>query len=132
MKFLKEMEDAEKQLREMGFKVFVPEGLIMVRSKKWTVPPTQDGKIEAVKKYDFIRKHYSKIIESDAVLVLNYDKDGVINYIGPNTFLEMGFAFVSGKKIFLLNPIPDSQISPEVQAMSPVILNGDFNNIKSL
>ena len=39
---------------------------------------------------------------ADAVLVLNYDKKGIKNYIGGNTLMEIGFAHVLNQKIFLL------------------------------
>ena len=63
-------------------------------------------------------------------MVLNHDKNGVANYIGGNSFLEMGFAYVLGKKIFLLNEIPESKlIKQEIVAMQPKILNGDLSKI---
>lgn len=71
-----------------------------------------------------------KIKESDAILVLNYDKDGHENYIGPNTLLEMGIAYFLGKKIYLINPIPRFYCWEEVKAMKPLILNGDLAKIK--
>lgn len=37
------------------------------------------------------------ICGSDAILVLNYDKKGIKNYIGGNTLMEMGFAHVHDK-----------------------------------
>jgi len=68
---------------------------------------------------------------ADAVVVLNLDKHGIANYIGGNTFLEIGFAHVLNQKIFLLNPIPDIQFyKTEIEAMKPVILNGDLSLIK--
>jgi uncharacterized membrane protein (UPF0127 family) len=48
-----------------------------------------------------------KSLKSDAVLVLNYDRKGIKNYIGGNTLMEIGFAHVLNKKIYLMNPIPE-------------------------
>ena len=56
---------------------------------------------------DYIRYHYNEIVGDDAILVLNFDKNGIENYIGGNTLMELGFAHVHNKKIFLLNPIPE-------------------------
>ena len=81
-------------------------------------------------KKSLIDEHIERIKDSDAVLVLNFDKNGIKNYIGGNTFLEMGFAYVLGKKIFLLNPIPGINYKEEIEAMSPLILCGDLNKIK--
>lgn len=83
------------------------------------------------KTYDLIRKHYEKIKEADAILILNYEKKGVRNYVGGNSFLEMGFAYILKKKIFLFNPIPKMEFYfEEIKAMEPIILNGDLSKIK--
>jgi hypothetical protein len=79
---------------------------------------------------DAIKRHYDLITASEAILVVNVEKKGVANYIGGNTFLEMGFAYVLGKKIFLLNPIPEVSYRDELLAMHPIILNGDLSNLK--
>lgn len=78
---------------------------------------------------DVIKRYYTKIKNSDAILVLNEAKKGIPNYIGGNTFLEMGFAHVLGKTIFLYNDIPDMFYSDELLAMRPVVLNGDVSLI---
>lgn len=68
---------------------------------------------------------------ADAVLVLNIDKHGIANYIGGNTFLEIGFAHILNQKIFLLNPIPDMPYyKTEIVAMNPIVINGDLSLIK--
>ena len=78
---------------------------------------------------DLIRKHFKKIEKSDAILVLNLDKNGTKNYIGGNSFLEMGKAFDKGIPIFLLNEIPEVSYKDEIVAMRPNILNGDLSKI---
>ena len=45
--------------------------------------------------------HFEKVAKADAVLIANYDKNGVANYIGPNTLMEMGVAFFLKKPIYL-------------------------------
>jgi len=80
-------------------------------------------------KDDVIRKYFEKIKDCDAILILNYSKKGIDNYIGGNTFLEMGFAHVLNKKIFLLNEIPDIYYFDEIKAMEPIILDGDISKI---
>ena len=66
----------------------------------------------------------------DAVLVLNYDKNGNKNYIGGATFLEMYEAFMNDKKIYLYNDIPEGMLYDEIEGFSPVILNGNLDLIK--
>ena len=85
---------------------------------------------EAKRKYGYIKWYHNAIKNSDAVLILNYDKRGVKNYIGGNTLMEMGFAHVNNKKIFLLNPLPEEvSYIDEIKAMTDVILNGDLSKI---
>ena len=75
-------------------------------------------------------RHSTNVIEgSDAVLVLNVDKNGVKNYIGGATFLEMYDAFRLGKKIYLLNEVPDGSLKDEIFGFQPVALNGDLAKI---
>jgi hypothetical protein len=78
---------------------------------------------------DVINLYYKKIKEMDAILILNLEKNNIKGYIGGNTFLEMGFAHVLNKKIFLLNEIPEMGYKDEIVAMKPVILEGDLNRI---
>lgn len=83
------------------------------------------------RKYNFIKKYYKYISESDGILVTNFDKKGIKNYIGANTFLEMGYAHVLDKKIFLLNGMPEQDyIIDEIKTFKPTILNGDLTKIK--
>ena len=80
---------------------------------------------------DVIKHHYRKISNSDAILILNLDKKGISNYIGGNTFLEMGFAHILNKPIYLLNDIPEMLYTDEIRAMQPIVLNGDLVKISN-
>jgi nucleoside 2-deoxyribosyltransferase len=83
------------------------------------------------KKGEAITKHFRKIDEGDAILVTNYEKKGIENYIGGNTFLEIGYAFGKGKKIFILNDLPEqSAYKEEILGMQPIVLNGDISKIR--
>ncbi len=79
---------------------------------------------------DVIKKHYKKISESDAILVLNFDKKGIPNYIGGNTLIEMGFAYVLDKTIYLYNDIPNISYTDEIKAMQPIVIDGDLLKIQ--
>lgn len=75
-------------------------------------------------------RHSADVMEQiDAVLVLNFDKHGVANYIGGATFLEMYDAFRLGKKIFLYSGIPSGILADEIIGFNPTIINGDLNKI---
>ena len=81
--------------------------------------------------HGLIRGYFKEIESADAVLIVNVEKKGIPSYIGGNSFLEMAFAHVLNKKIFLLNDIPDMIYTDEIEAMQPVALNGDFSKIEN-
>ena len=85
---------------------------------------------EAKKSQGYIKLYYDAIVSSDAILVLNFDKKGIKNYIGGNTLMEIGFAHVNNKNIFLLNEIPEEvSYVDEIKAMVDTILNGDIDKL---
>ncbi len=74
-------------------------------------------------------KHSEKVISNvDAVLVLNYTKNNIENYIGGATFLEMYDAFRLDKTIYLMNDIPEGMLKDEIIGFNPIIINGHINN----
>lgn len=79
----------------------------------------------------YIKWYHDAILESDAILVCNFDKGKIKNYIGGNTLMEIGFAFTTGKKVFLLNPAPEEvSYSDEIRAMTDEVIEGDLTKIK--
>ena len=81
-------------------------------------------------KSEMIKKDKKNIEPNDAILVLNFAKNGQSNYIGGATFLEIYKAWELNKKIFLYNPIPKNILKDEITGMNPVILNKDLTKIK--
>ncbi|MDD3304687.1 MAG: hypothetical protein PHT75_00970 [Bacilli bacterium] len=67
--------------------------------------------------------------DMDAVLVLNFNKNGVDNYIGGATFLEMYDAFRMNKKIYLYNSIPKGMLEDEIIGFNPILINTDINQL---
>ena len=129
MAFAKEMVNTKDQLEKMGHVCFISESIDNYaegRMEKVSGSESAERKITN----NFIRKHYELIINSDAILVLNHDKKGIKNYIGGNSFLEIGYAYIQNKKIFLMNNIPEIElIKQEIEAVQPTILNGNLNLI---
>jgi nucleoside 2-deoxyribosyltransferase len=126
---IKEIADS---LISMGHEVIIPMTAEMILNNQvgfgQIIREKENGEIaKRIIEQDTIRYYYKKIQESDAILVLNYEKKGVSGYIGGSVFLEMGFAHALGKKIFLLNPIPEMHYRDEIKAMQPLILNGDLS-----
>jgi len=81
-------------------------------------------------KSEMIKHSLSVVQDNDAVLVLNFDRGDIKNYIGGATFLEMYDAFRLGKKIFMYNDIPDGILYDEILGFNPVILNGNLDKIE--
>lgn len=129
MQFHKEMSRAQLDLQAMGHTVYVPKSIELMETIGYVHPDIDEAKVAAKIQHDFIREHFKKIEKSDAILVLNYDKKGIQHYIGGNTFLEIGLAYWLGKKMFLLNPIPDMDYITELHAMQPTIIHGDLSKI---
>ena len=76
-------------------------------------------------------RHSEEVISNmDAVLVLNYDKNGQKNYIGGATFLEIYDAFRFGKKIFFVNDLPEGMLKDELIGFNGLVINGDLGEIK--
>lgn len=90
-------------------------------------------RIKLEQKYndDAIRQDCKAVVEPvDAVLVANYDKHGIPNYIGGNAFIEMAYAYILGKSLYTLNALPDMPYyGTEIIGMKPTVLNGDLSKI---
>ena len=125
MAFAKEILEAKKELEKSGKQTIVPTGIenyakgLSKEEDKW-------DKI----KNDVIKKYFDEIKNCDAVLIINKDKNNIKNYLGGNSLIEMAFAHVLEKKIFLLNPIPEINYSNEIEVMNPIIINKDLTKIK--
>ena len=75
-------------------------------------------------------RHSEQVIRNmDAVLVLNFDKNGQKNYIGGATFLEIYDAFRLNKKIFFVNQSPEGMLKDELIGFSPIIINDNLDKI---
>jgi len=80
-------------------------------------------------KEDLIKRYYEFIKTDDAIVVLNLDKNNIKNYIGGNVFLEIGFAHVLNKPIYLYNDIPEMIYTDEIKAMRPIVIYQDLSKI---
>lgn len=81
-------------------------------------------------KSEMIKKHEQNLEPNDAILILNFEKNGEKNYIGGATFLEIYKAFEMNKKIFFYNPIPECIFTDELIGINPKIIYGNLTNIK--
>jgi len=124
----KEILEIQSQLEKMGHKVEIPTSLKNEFLRQHTDISNEEKARDKIQ-FDLIRAYYEKIKKYDVVLIVNVDKKGIKNYIGGNTFLEMAFAHVLNKKLYCLNPLPETSYSSELQAMQPIILRGHLASL---
>ncbi len=124
----KEMVEVEKQLLTLGHEVVLPE-FTHDYAAMATIDRAHTESIRNKVQHDLIRAHFNKIQAGEAILVVNIERNNVIGYIGGNSFLEIGFAFVLNEPIYLLYPIPECSYRDEIEAMRPIILAGDITKI---
>lgn len=77
------------------------------------------------------RAHFDRISNPNnkIVLIVNATKNGIENYIGPNSFAEIAFAFYFKKDIYLLNDIYEPY-KDEIIGWKVTSLKGNLDNIK--
>lgn len=124
------------QLEEQGLKAILPitaehmqrSGDFDVSHYKTWFGDTHDYP----KKTALMRGHFAKVEKGDAVLVLNYEKHGVTNYIGGNVLMEMAIAFYLKKPIFILNDLPsESAFLEELLGLAPIVLHGNLSGLSA-
>ncbi len=125
MNFAKDILEIKQKLEALNHFVTVPANTDKYFNNSISVEDKW-VKIES----DVIRNYFEEIKKTDAILVINKDKNNIKNYIGGNSLIEIAFAYVLHKKIFLLNPVPQINYSDEIYAMNPIILNNDLSKIE--
>ena len=131
--FREEMVNCKNRLCELGYKGTIhPDYEAFVRGEKQDIVKRwEKGERAAIKRENnYLHEHYKDILESDAVLIVNLEKNGIKNYIGGNVLMEMGQAYVNHKKIYFLNDMPTGlSYMDEIEAMDPICLHGNLVNI---
>lgn len=129
MVFTEQMIQARDYLKNLGHTVYISSFSPKYVGK--TIKEKEKMTIHHKNNEDAIRKFWKKIKICDVVLVLNYKRHGIDNYIGGNTLMEIGFAHVLNKKIFLLNPVPKIKYyQSEIEAVKPVVLDGKMEKLQ--
>lgn len=133
--FTYKIKDISDKLKLKKHKIEIPKTSQRIIDNEFTL---EEFKKEKTEKGDLkfrqinggsIKLYYNKIKKSDAILVVNITKNNIKNYIGANTFLEIAFAHILNKKIYLLNPLPKLNLSDELKEMEITILNGNLDKI---
>jgi len=133
VKFAKEIVEIYNRIKKLGHEPLMHKDMFGIAdgtAKELVEGITKDHS-EIKRKHNFIKWWHDCIKSGNAILVCNFDKNGIKNYIGGNTLIEIGFAHVNDKKVFLLNPIPeDVSYADEIKAMADVVINGDLTKVK--
>lgn len=96
------------------------------------LPTIREGEkagVSTAQKRKLIDEHFAKLDKAEALLVVNEDKNGIANYVGGNTLVEIAYAYSRGLDIFLLNPVPELSYADEIQGMYPIVLDGDISKV---
>jgi hypothetical protein len=134
MRFAGRMVELYNKLKELGHEPLAHRDMFGIAdgSAKELIDGIRNDHAEIKRKHNFIKIWHDLIVSSDAILVCNFDKDSIKNYIGGNALMEMGFAHVNDKKVFLLNPVPtEVPYADEIKAMTDLVLDGDLTKIKT-
>jgi diphthamide synthase subunit DPH2 len=129
--FYKHANEVKAELEKAGCTVVVPKtarrmaeaGDYDVSHYKTWMKNEDDYNLKA----DYMRTHFDEITKGDIVLVINDEKHGQANYIGPNVLMEMSLAWYQNKPVYILNGMPmGSAFEEEIKGFLPIVLDGDL------
>jgi hypothetical protein len=127
MHFAREMLKVQNVLEKLGHEVLIP-----CDTHECVENPDLNMDIEHCMITEIDKSCFTKVAQSEAILVLNYPKNNIKGYIGGATLMEIGLARYLDKKIFLLYDLPSEKelrYALEIKLTRPVILKGNLNNI---
>lgn len=126
MTFYAEMVEIQDMLRKVFVNAIIPltdhDFSQITDAKAW-------NRQKEIMSQKYIRK--LRDTKTYGVLIVNYDKNGIQNYIGPNAFAEIAVAFDHRKAIFLLQGIPEDYYE-ELTAWGVISLNGSLEQLISM
>jgi hypothetical protein len=74
-------------------------------------------------KHRLARQNADNVGAADALLIINPNHRGIVNYIGGNSFFEMSIAFYLHKPILLTHSVPEGlPYTEEVKSFLPVVV----------
>ena len=125
--FYHKIPEIQKKLENQGHKITLPNSYDKPFKEEELKRLSREEHIEWKSK--MMRNDKKNIKPNDAILVLNFEKKDIPNYIGGATFLEIYKSWELGKKIFILNNLPRCSFTDELIGFNPKILNGDLTKI---
>jgi len=127
--FAKKMLETTNKLEDLGHEVKAPSNL-----EEHIADPGLRNNLaldkELVSGKNVMHVGFDKVAWSDAILVLNHDKNDIEGYIGASTLMEIGVAGHLRKKIFVLNTIAgDQRYTHEVDVLGGQVIDGDLSKL---
>lgn len=125
MAFFDEMIKIKQSLSSMGISAIVP------KEESELVSNLNESQFMEFKR-KVSRTYLKKIRDKNTigVLIYNGEKNGIPNYIGANTLVELAMAFSWNRKIFIYNDIY-TPLKDELQAWECICLNGNLGILES-
>ena len=123
------MMEVKARLEALGHKVVLPQNTEKYADNSLPMETPEESSANKVSG-NLLRRYFDIISDNDAILVINEPKNGIDGYIGGNTLIEMAFAHILNKPIYVLNQ-PNISLSylDEIIAMEPVVLEGNLRKL---
>lgn len=114
MKVKDKILETKETLEKMNFNVLLPEECM-----------------QGLPKEIASRAHFDRIADeqNEIILIVNATKNGIENYVGPNSFAEIAFGFYNNKRVCLLNDIYEPY-KDEIEGWHVETLKGDLTKLK--
>jgi nucleoside 2-deoxyribosyltransferase len=124
MTFIDHVKKVAQELTNRGFAVEFPspEGVQFLDTT------TEAEKVTAKRK--LADDHFARIRESDAILVVNDEKNGVAGHVGASAMLEIGAARILNVPVYLLNEPAKSAANYDELMANCEIMYDDLSKIK--
>lgn len=132
MAFVKDMVDLQKQLVKFGHDVSLPRGS-EPHLKDSSFVDSLAKNLEFCIENNVMKENFDQVAQSNAILVVNKNRNGIDGYIGVSALMEMAVAHHLNKKIFVYNEVPHFnkvRWAHEVAIIQPIIIKGDLKKIK--
>lgn len=132
--FYKDVLAVQKEVKKLGFHVLIPTTARKMAKtgnfdpsyyKTWYKDPSQFH----IKKH-LMDEHFKKIKRSDAILVINLEKNNIKGYIGGNVLMEITASYLLKKPVFLWNAVDETNaFMEELHGMGVIAINQNPENI---
>lgn len=124
MTLIDQIEELSKLLELLGHQTSVP--------SRGTEPEFASTATQATAremKAIFVADHLKKIREADALLIANFQKNGIDGYIGLSALMEAAMAYALEKRILVLNTPAIANSDDDLSSIGAIELKGDLKRL---